>query len=253
KAVLEETGLGERVRWISGLAAAGEDGGISGCVFSNELFDSFPVRRFIGGRDGINEFFVDWKEDRFVEVRGKPGDSAPGEYFRALGSSLSEGRRADISFSAPEWMSSVGRLVKKGFVVTVDYGYPAEELFSERLKRGTLLCYYRHTANDDPLSRVGEQDITAHVDFSSLARAGQAAGLEVTGFTNQLNFLMGLGVAEDMEGVDPEAPEMQAVKRLLARESMGGVFKVLIQHKGVKPPLLEGLAFRPFKRGVLGI
>jgi SAM-dependent MidA family methyltransferase len=251
KELLASAGLEKSVRWFSDLNEVSADGPMIGCVLSNELVDAFPVHRVIGTREGLDEIYVDWDGNRFVESAGPSSTPELAAYFDGLKIRLSEGLRAEVNLESAGWIREVGRAMDRGFVITIDYGHPASELFAPHRKKGSLLCYYRHTVNDDPYSRIGEQDITSHVDFTRLALAGAEAGLSVTGFTNQLNFLMGLGIAEETERLDPESPGMLSVKRLLARESMGGVFKVLIQHKGLAPPPLSGLAFRPYFKDVL--
>jgi hypothetical protein len=106
--------------------------------------------------------------------------------------------------------------------------------------------------SDDPYIRVGRQDITSHVDFSCLARIGEEAGLAFTGFTNQMSFLIGLGAEQMIEALEPESAEFYGAIQLLRPEGMGRTFKVLIQHKGMDRPLLEGLRFKPFFGDVLG-
>ena len=101
-------------------------------------------------------------------------------------------------------------------------------------------------ASEDPFVRVGLQDMTAHVDFTTLATAGEEAGLSVTGFTNQMSFLMGLGVEEMIAQLAPETPEFRAALHLLKPEGMGRTFKILVQHKGLEAPALDGLIFKPF-------
>ena len=101
-------------------------------------------------------------------------------------------------------------------------------------------------ASEDPFVRVGLQDMTAHVDFTTLATAGEEAGLSVTGFTNQMSFLMGLGVEEMIAQLTPETPEFRAALHLLKPEGMGRTFKILVQHKGLEAPTLDGLMFKPF-------
>jgi SAM-dependent MidA family methyltransferase len=241
----------DSVAWFSGLEEAAAGGPIIGCVLSNELVDAFPVHRVMGTKDGLEEIYLDLSDGAFVESAGPASTPDLAAYFDGLKIRLAEGQRAEVNLEAGRWIRGVGRALEQGFVLTIDYGHPASELFAPHRKKGSLLCYYRHTVNEDPYSRVGQQDITAHVDFTRLAQAGAEAGLSVTGFTNQLNFLMSLGIAGEMERLDPESPEILSVKRLLARESMGGVFKVLIQHKGLTPPPLEGLTFRPFFKDVL--
>jgi SAM-dependent MidA family methyltransferase len=109
-----------------------------------------------------------------------------------------------------------------------------------------LLCYYSQMTSEDPYTRVGLQDMTAHVDFTSLAMAGEEAGLSVTGFTNQMSFLMGLGIEEMINRLEPESPPFRAAIHLLKPEGMGRTFKILVQHKEIERPELDGLAFKPF-------
>jgi SAM-dependent MidA family methyltransferase len=153
-----------------------------------------------------------------------------------------------------EWAKEAGVNLNRGFVVTIDYGFSAPELFMAERAEGTLLCHYRHTLNDDPFSRVGSQDITAHVDFTSVVRAGSQTGLALTGFTNQLSFLMGLGIGEElMEVTDDSAQSLkaithnQSIKELIMPGGAGENFKVLVQHKGIKAPVLSGFSFRDKK------
>ena len=145
--------------------------------------------------------------------------------------------------------------MKRGYVVTVDYGYPARELYSPARRQGTLLCYYRHTVQEDPYDRIGRQDMTSHVDFTSLVWAGRSVGLELLGFTDQLSFLMGLGVAQEIDGIvaekGPDDPAVLRAKALLMPQRMGRVFKVLLQGKKVPKIPMDGFAFRPFFSGVL--
>lgn len=246
KDLLHSAGLAESVAWFPSLSEAVAEGPLFGCVLSNELVDAFPVHRVIGTKDGFNEIYVDVRGDRLVESADQPSTPDLAAYFEGLKIRLSDSQRAEVNLESARWIREVGRALGQGFVITMDYGHPASELFAAHRMKGSLLCYFRHTVNDDPYSRIGEQDITAHLDFTGLVQAGAEEGLSVTGFTNQLSFLMSLGIAQEMERFDPESPEILSAKRLLARESMGGVFKVLIQHKGLTPPLLEGLRFRPY-------
>jgi SAM-dependent MidA family methyltransferase len=101
-------------------------------------------------------------------------------------------------------------------------------------------------ASEDPYTRVGEQDMTAHVDFTGLAMAGEEAGLRVAGFTNQMSFLISLGAEHMIDSLDPESPEFRAALHLLKPEGMGRTFKILVQHKGMPEPELEGLRYKPF-------
>jgi SAM-dependent MidA family methyltransferase len=143
-------------------------------------------------------------------------------------------------------MSQVANSLEQGVVITIDYGHAAEDLYGPERSRGTLLCYHSQMAGEDPYVRVGEQDITAHVDFTTLATVGEQSGLSVTGFTNQMSFLMGLGIEDMMAQLAPDSAEFRAAIHLLKPEGMGRTFKILVQHKALDRPALDGLTFRPF-------
>ncbi len=131
--------------------------------------------------------------------------------------------------------------LNRGFVVTIDYGYLAEDLYSEERHRGTLMCYYEHTTNENPYERIGHQDITSHVNFSSIMREGSRFGLNTTGFVRQSNFLIALGILNEMNEVHGDFNKFLAMKNLFLPGGIGGAFKVLIQHKGIDNPGLIGL------------
>jgi SAM-dependent MidA family methyltransferase len=142
----------------------------------------------------------------------------------------------------------VARCLKKGFVLTIDYGYLANELYGPRRRQGTLLCYHQHRTSENPYERLGEQDITSHVNFSGLIQKGEEVDLHLTGFVPQYRFLLGLGILQEMESLGRERSETDALrlrlslKHLIEPElGMGEVFKVLIQHKGMEQPSLDGL------------
>ena len=248
----------DKVRWVSGLDNATFPHGIVGFVLSNELLDSFPIHRLVKKDGQLHEIYVTMRDGRFLEVLDVPSCSDLVKYFERLDIVLDEGQQVEVNLKALDWMRQLGRTLKKGVVITVDYGYPAAEFYSPHRKGGTFLCYYKHKVTEDPYVRVGWQDMTAHVDFTSLARTGQEVGLEVTGFTNQEYFLVGLGITQEIENrleqqTDRQSREQQlsAMKHLLAPNGLGRVFKILIQHKGLKDPQLAGLTYRPFGPEVL--
>ena len=245
----------DKVRWVDGLdhPVFSQGQGMVGFVLSNELLDSFPVHRLVKTGGVLKEVYVTLKEGRFSEVLDGPSCPDLSSYFEKLGVVLEEGQQVEVNLKALDWMRQVGRTLSQGVVITVDYGYPAAELYSPDRKRGTFLCYYKHRVSEDPYIRVGQQDMTTHVDFTSLALAGQEVGLEVAGLTNQQYFLMGLGAAQEMEARlqrhgDPQSRERElaAMKNLIAPDGLGKVFKILIQHKRLKGLKLNGLTYRPF-------
>ena len=148
-------------------------------------------------------------------------------------------------------MTQVAQVMDRGVVLTIDYGHTADDLYGPERKQGTFLCYYSQTTTEDAFDRVGYQDMTAHVDFTALARIGARAGLEVTGFTNQMSFLIGLGMEQMLESLPPESPEFFAAIQLLRPDGMGRTFKILVQHTGMPKPELDGLKFQPFFGSIL--
>jgi len=131
-------------------------------------------------------------------------------------------------------------------VLTIDYGYLTEELYTPQRRNGTLLCYHRHSTNEDPYRLVGEQDITTHINFSQLIEAGEEAGLKKAWYGEQYRFLLGVGLMEELIRLEAEAKDEKeklkhrlALKKLMLPEGgMGDTFKVLIQSKGVDDPKL---------------
>lgn len=233
------------VTWVENLDSLAPQS-VTGLFFSNELVDAFPIHRIQIGGGQAQELFVDYRDGKFVEVLKPLSTPQLAAYLRRLKLTLSEGYRTEINLVALEWMSQVAEALDRGIVLTIDYGHTAQDLYGPDRPCGTFLCYYHQMASDNPFERIGLQDMTAHVDFSSLATAGQDAGLSVTGFTNQMSFLMGLGIEDLIAQLEPESPEFRAAIHLLKPDGMGRTFKILVQHKGLEQPALDGLTITPF-------
>lgn len=228
--------------------------GITGCFLSNELVDAFPVH-IVEMRDGkLRELYVGLKGEAFTETLDIPSSPKLEGYLAGLGIELVEGQRAEVNLQAVEWMRWVAGALKKGFVITIDYGYPAEELYAPDRGKGTLLCYHKHRTVEDPFVNIGEQDMTSHVDFTNLMMTGESRGLRTAGFTDQMHFLFGLGIGKCIEEISANASnETEALsarlllKNLIMPGRMGNVFKVLVQYKGFESePELSGLNKNPF-------
>ena len=249
-------GHGEKTAW-STAADLGKGGlSFSGCLLSNELIDSFPVHLVEMTRDGLREVYVTAAGDAFAEALDAPSTPELEGYLKRLDLELFPGQRAEINLEASCWLADVSRSLARGFVMTIDYGYPAAELYAPLRKSGTLLCYYRHRVEEDPYIRVGRQDMTAHVDFTTLMRKGEELGLATVWFGEQYRFLMGAGMMEEMMALEAGAgSEEELLKnRLLLKKlilpdgGMGDTFKVLIQAKGVDNPRL--LCMRKWSKGL---
>lgn len=212
---------------------------VRGCFLTNELLDAFPVHRVVVAGGAIREVFVGLDGDRFVEVLAAPSTRRLPEYFELLGFLPPEGAKAEVNLAAAGWIRAVPPLLGTGSVITLDYGYPAEELYSARHLDGSLLCFYRHTVNSDPYARVGLQDMTTHVDFTTLAREGELGGLDPLTLTDQRSFVLSLGMGQwlgEIESLPIPSGERDAnwvaLRELVAKDGLGQV-KVLIQSKGL--------------------
>jgi SAM-dependent MidA family methyltransferase len=219
-----------------------------GCIFSNELFDAMPVHRVIREGHDLRELYVAVGPNGLCEQSGPLSSAALREYFSGQAIALEESQQAEVNLQVCDWIEDAAKRLRRGFVVTVDYGHQASELYDQRHLRGTLLAYQRHRASEDFFRAPGEQDLTAHVNFTALDRWGERGGLMRTGFASQSNFLMALarqsGFADLQSEKMSESEQARArllFKTLIYPEGMGETFQVLIQHKNVESPRLSGL------------
>ena len=227
-----------RVSWIDDLSEIGAP--VSGVVFSNEFFDALPVHLVRRRGDRLREVYVTAAEGGGLRFReGELSSEALADYWRRAGAPLAEGQLAEINLEAGRWIGRVGGALGRGRVITVDYGDTAERLYTPDRMEGTLRCFHRHTLNDEPLARVGGQDLTASVNFTALIEYGRAAGLRACGLTPQTEYLARLGLLEraaelagESDGESPRALQRRlALKSLLAPPGIAAYFKVLEQEK----------------------
>lgn len=236
-----------RVDWLSPGSFYGGEFTFSGCLYSNELIDALPVHRVVMGETGLQEVYVALHDGMLAEETGEPSTPELEAYLTRLGIALHTGQQAEINLNAPAWLANASRALARGFVLTVDYGYPAMELYAPLRKRGTLLCYYRHQTEENPYIRLGLQDITAHVDFSTLMSTGETLGLNTVWFGEQYRFLLAAGFIEEIEefersgAAEEEKLKMRLTlkKLILPDGGMGDTFRVLVQSKEVSNPQLN--------------
>jgi len=222
----------------------------AGCIFSNELFDALPVHRVVSQHGALREMFVGLNGESFCGVETAPSTPALSGYFAEQGIALQEGQQGEVCLEACRMMEEFGRRLGRGFVLTVDYGHEAAELYNNRHMRGTLLAYQQHRASEDFYVAPGEQDLTAHVNFTALDLAGRRAGLSRTGLVSQSHFLLALGRANDFADLydhgQSETDRLRSrllLKNLIHPEGLGETFRVLLQSKGLpSPPPLTALS-----------
>jgi len=223
---------------------------ITGCFFSNELVDAFPVSVVTRARGRLKEIYVTAEGETLREKLGPLSSTAVAAYVARHAHGLEEGHRMEANLTAAEWIRCVVEKLRRGFVLTIDYGDLAACLYTADRPHGTLMAYRGHVASEDFFFAPGEQDLTAHVNFSALIDAGKEGGLNLTGLTTQELFLMAMGEANQFADLyDPGQGDIERLdarlklKRLIHPEGMGAIFKVLIQHKDVATPQLTGMKF----------
>ena len=228
----------ERVSWLDALP----EPGFRGVVVANEVVDALPVERFEVTADGVLAHCVGFDHGGPV-WRSRPAEPWLAEAVESLqhelGYRLPVGYVSEIGPARCAWAASVAERVECGLVLLMDYGFPRRELYHPDRRDGTLRCHFRHRRHDDPLVLCGLQDITAHVDFTALARA---SALDVAGFTTQGAFLLGCGLLDLVVDVDPGTPEYVGltaqIKRITLPGEMGEAIKVMALTRGIEVPLI---------------
>jgi len=234
----------EKIAWIADIREAGT---ISGCIFSNELLDAFPVH-LVRMEDQLREIYVSHNGAGFTEQTGDLSSDAIAGYFSDAGIELERGCTTEVNLRIRDWLLDIGAVLEKGFVFTIDYGHPAEEYYSEDRNRGTLLCYHNHEFNEDPYKNIGDQDMTSHVNFSSVKLWGEETGLRALGYCSQGTFLLAMGIDQEIAKLAEASAdylfEVSRIKKLILPQGMGESHKVLIQYKGRELPRLQGFSIR---------
>jgi len=217
-----------------------------GVFISNELFDSFPVHIIQKHEDELFEIWVEVKNKEVVEFLGEISDPAILEritpYLRDWGIDY----RTEVCLSIENFYKNISKKLRKGAMITIDYGYPRRDYYSFERNRGTLLCYYRHKVVDNPYFKPGHVDITAHVDFTYLRELGEKYGLMNVGFTQQGSFLAGLGIEQVLFEISKGSwKDIEALKFLIFPQGLGSSHWVLIQGRFFnlsETPILKGFS-----------
>ena len=242
---------GPIVRWCDWADLPADS--LVGCCFSNELVDAFPVHLVTIVAGQLQEIYVALAEkdgETLVETIADLSTPQLADYFRDLNLDLSNsvyatGYRTEVNLAALDWLKIVADRLHRGYLLTIDYGYPAHRYYSPTRRGGTLQCYYQQAHHNDPYCYLGEQDVTAHVNFTALEQWGQANGLERLGFIEQGLFLMALGLGDRLANLSTaQATDPESIQTLLKRRDalhslvtpLGlGNFGVLLQGKCLSP------------------
>ena len=222
---------------------------IRGVFLSHELVDSFPVHRVIYCGGQWQEIYVSWEEDKgFYEIFGALSSEELVETVKQWPLPAVEGYQTEISLAAKVWMNEVSHRLKQGFVMTIDYGFSEKDYYSLHRSSGTLRAYYHHKSSERFYEFLGEQDLTAHVNFSLLKREGELQGLRLVGFTDQGHFLTGIAkedlLALEKKGVSASQKWVRAFQMLTHPNLMGLDFKVLCQSKNLPEVSLKGFQWK---------
>ena len=231
---------------------------VHGLIYANELLDALPVHRVIMTAHGLREEYVDLGADgRLVARAGRPSSDALARYLDAAGVRLEPGWHAEINLAALAWIARAALSLHRGFLLLIDYGHPAHELYSAAHAAGTLTTYRRHvsdvrhgggSAGEPPwLDDPGGQDITSHVDLTSVQRTAEALGCTTLGVLDQTYFLLALGPADERASGGTTMGDLRrrlALKTLLMPGGLGSTHKVMVFARGLGTPELLGLSGR---------
>ena len=242
-----------RIRWFPSLDALPP---FTGVHFSNELPDAFPVHAVVWDGAAWRESHVALDGERFT-FTDRAITSAPLRAALALLPPVPAGYRTEINLAAPEWIDAISRKLQRGFVLIIDYGFPRAEYYRPERTTGTLTGYAQHRRTADLLAAPGETDLTAHVDFTTLAERAVTAGLRVASFTDQHHFIVALGAQHFPANIPDTAAnqrELRAFKTLMHPQMMGRSFQVLALEKAATSPTpLTGFRFARDPRAALGL
>lgn len=233
--------LASRINWLT----KWPEKPFAGVILANEVLDAMPVHRFLRNETGIYESYVTLnKQGELIEQFNLCTNSELQDYVHQHIPAEWGTYQSEVNFFLDGWLAQCSAMLQEGAMFIIDYGFPRAEYYHPERKLGTLMCHYRHKAHANPLIHVGEQDITAHVDFTHVAEAADRAGFEIAGYTNQASFLLAAGLPSLLEAIDNEHERIkavQAVKQLIQPHEMGELFKVMALSKNC-PVELQGFS-----------
>ncbi len=233
----------DRVKWLSRPPSSPWQG----LLLANEVVDALAVERFRIGQAGIEQCCVGIHNGAFT-FRHRPADDALRSAVAGLGQALPTGYQSELNLHLPGWLQAVSGQMQRGIALFIDYGYPRSEFYRPERSDGTLMCHYRHRAHDDVFFWPGLQDITAFVDFTALAEAGESCGLELSGYTSQTMFLLGSGLDQVLtrqarQSDDDGVRVNMEARQLTLPGNMGERFQAMALSRGMQEEL-SGFSLR---------
>jgi SAM-dependent MidA family methyltransferase len=212
----------------------------AGIIFSNELLDAFPVHRILWREGRFYELCVGLNETgAFIWTEREPTTPRLLTHLNSAGITLAEGQIAEINLEAESWMARAATVLERGFIITVDYGAEADQLYgAPHRRKGTLRAFHQHRLVDDVLARPGEQDLTTTIDWTHIIKVGEACGLQTFSFERQDGFMLRAGLLDQLEimtAEEPDSAEAQilraSARELILPNSSSTSFQVLVQKR----------------------
>lgn len=235
------------VQWLDSLPSEP----IQGVILANEVLDAMPVQRFRLEEQDVSECYVSLNEFNEESLTESPyvwqylptRDASLRAAVEALRPNLPIGYVSEMNLTLPAWIQAIAESLAAGLVLLIDYGFPSHEYYHPQRDQGTLMCHYQHQAHDNPLILIGIQDITAHVDFTAVGESAESAHLQVSGYSNQANFLLACGLPEMLSSLNYNdtqyyLQQTQQAKTLILPSEMGELFKVMALTRHWEQPLL---------------
>jgi SAM-dependent MidA family methyltransferase len=235
KALIEQEipHLVDRVHWLN----SWPERAFHGIIIANEVLDAMPVTRFYQTQDALCESYITLNSQGELIETFKPSENTQlNNYLTKALPELGTPYLSEVNLFIEGWIKQCSDMLIQGAMFIIDYGFPRHEYYHPLRNQGTLMCHHQHLMHTNPLLNIGEQDITAHVDFTHVAEAADAAGFQIAGFTNQAAFLLANGLLSLLETIDEGRNRInaqQAVKQLIQPHDMGELFKVMALSKNL--------------------
>ncbi len=224
----------KRVKWLTRWPKQS----FTGIIIANEVLDAMPVHRFLYSKDQIFESYITLnKNNKLQETFQRCTNSRLSNHVKRILPKEYPLYQSEVNLFIDDWISQCYQLLDRGAFFIIDYGFPRHEYYHPDRCKGTLMCHYQHQSLVDPLAHIGEQDITAHVDFTHVAEAAYNAGFEIAGYTNQASFLLANGLLSLLEATSDDSKSIktkQAIKQLTHPSEMGELIKVIALTKNLE-------------------